>query len=86
MKNKKILKISAAVTATCLIVIFTFLIYFYTIGIPKTQARNYYNLALEDIQSGNLKKAEEKLKKALSYWEEEYIKIELKSVQDRLER
>lgn len=50
-----------------------YLIYFFTIGVPKTQARNYYNLALIKEKEGNNQQALEYLRLAKSTWGEEYI-------------
>jgi len=51
-----------------------YLIYFFSIGIPKTQARTYYNKAMEDISLKHKQDLEKQdLQKALSYWPEQYI-------------
>lgn len=47
------------------------------VGVPKTQARNYYNKGITNLEKGNKKQAIEDFEKALTYWEENYIKREL---------
>lgn len=64
-----------------------FLLYMLLIGIPKTQARNYYNLAEElnataypaDVETTGRKHAQIRsyLERALEFWPEQYIKDRL---------
>ena len=58
-----------------------FLLYFFFVGIPKTQARNYFNLAVENINNGNYVEAESNLVTAISFWRENYIVEKLDEVQ-----
>lgn len=55
------------------IVSLIFLGYMYFIGIPKTQARNYFNLSVIEKENGNTEKELEYLIIAKEYWAEEYI-------------
>jgi uncharacterized membrane protein YgaE (UPF0421/DUF939 family) len=61
------------VILTCIGVTSAFLIYLIAIGIPKTQARNYYNQALiaQSIDQSDL--AQSLLDKAYSAWPEAYF-------------
>ena len=62
------------------IVAIIYLAYFFTIGIPKTQARNHYNYALKLIDEGEKKQAMEELNIAKGYWNEKYIEEELQKI------
>lgn len=55
-----------------------FLAYMFLIGIPKTKARNYYNQGMIAREEGNEAEAQKDFEKALTYWDEEYIKKEMK--------
>lgn len=57
-----------------------FLLYMWQIGIPKTQARNYYNKGVVNLEKGNKKQAELDFEKAMIYWEEDYIKRKLEEI------
>lgn len=81
MKIKKLLKTSVLVGLVCVITVAAFLLYFYTIGIPKTQARSYYNLAIQALEDGKKEEAIENLKTALSNWNEPYIAAKLQEIQ-----
>jgi len=81
MKTKSFLKTSGIVVIVCIAVAAVYMLYFYTIGVPKTQAREYYNLAMTDLQSGERNKAIEELQKALTYWHEGYIQDKLNEIQ-----
>jgi len=70
---KKVLRIGVNVFVVSLVVGILYMSYFYLIGIPKTQARTYYNRATIEMDKGNTDKAKEDLTKALSYWHEDYI-------------
>ena len=59
-----------------------FLGFMYFIGIPKTQARNYYNLAIQDEAKGDTQKELQDLKTAINFWPEEYILQKLQQVND----
>ena len=62
------------------IVSLTFYAYLQIIGIPKTQARNYYNLGEQALGKGDVNLAKEYLEKAMSYWPEGYIRQELQKI------
>ena len=66
----------------CIGVTGLFLTYFFTIGVPKTQARNYYNAALKEEEKGNREKALEYLNTAKGFWRETYIDQEIKNLQN----
>lgn len=81
-QSKPVLKVAFKVIITCVIVSAIYLAYFFFIGVPKTQARNYYNSALKEIENGNNEKAKEDLRTALTYWDEDYIKVKLESLDE----
>ncbi len=63
----------------------TFLVYMLIIGIPKTQARNYYNMAESILEMPNpskesIQKAKDYLETALVFWSERYIQEKLNEV------
>lgn len=58
------------------------MLYFYTIGVPKTQARTYYNQAMSALKEGERNHAIEDLQRALTFWHEPYIQEKLNEVQD----
>lgn len=84
---KKLGKGFVAAIVLSTISVFAFLLYMLLIGIPKTQARNYYNLAeevaatpyLADTDSTESKHAQIRsyLERALEFWPEQYIKDRL---------
>lgn len=77
MRAKRIFsKLLLVVIVSC-IVGAIYLIYFFLIGVPKTQARNYYNLALIEMEHGDNVKALEYLELAKTYWNEGYINDEI---------
>lgn len=83
MKNlnfKLILKNFLLVTLVSFLVAGVYLLYFVLVGIPKTQARNNYVIALKQIENKEYKAAESSLKTALSFWNEEYIQNKLDEV------
>lgn len=51
-----------------------FFVYYYFIGIPKTQARNYYNLAEKYLGLNDKQIARRYLFQGLQIWPEDYIK------------
>lgn len=51
--------------------------YIIFIGIPKTQARNYYNLATKQISENKIDEAKQNLEVAISFANEEYIQRSL---------
>ena len=57
-----------------------FLVYMKFIGIPKTQARNFYNLAINNLHQGEKEDAIKHLDNALIYWKEDYIIRKLNSL------
>lgn len=62
-----------------------FFLYMLLVGIPKTQARNYYNLAetiLEqrDISVTEKEQAKSYLNRAIEFWPERYIQERLESL------
>jgi len=75
--KREIIKTIALLFITSLIVSGIYLAYFFSIGIPKTQARNYFNLSQKYLEEGNTLEARNNLEKAYSFWPEEYIQIEL---------
>jgi hypothetical protein len=60
-----------------IIISLLFLVYLVFVGIPKTQARNYYNKALIELENNNIEKAVNYLQTALNYWDEKYIRRKL---------
>ena len=50
-----------------------FYLYLTFIGIPRTQARNYYNQAVDEMDKGNNTKALEYVNEGLKYWNEPYL-------------
>jgi len=81
MKLKSLFKTFGVVAVVSLISAGAYMLYFYTIGVPKTQARTFYNKAIEDLNAGERNKAVEDLQTALSYWHEGYIQDKLNEVQ-----
>lgn len=59
-----------------------FLGYLYFIGIPKTRARNFYNLAIQAEAQNNKMEAITYLETAKHYWAEEYIVKKLVELQN----
>jgi hypothetical protein len=57
-----------------------YLNYMFAIGIPKTQARNHYNLALKLLEYGETDKAIDELNTAQNYWDEDYIREALQNI------
>ena len=51
--NNTLLKKIGAVTLVSILVAGIYLGYMFTIGIPKTQARNYYNKAIGEMGNNN---------------------------------
>jgi hypothetical protein len=80
MNFKLFLKNSVAVLLVSAIIAGVYMLYFYTVGVPKTQAKNYYNLALQEEEKGNILQAIKDLETAKSYWNEEYINIKLEEL------
>jgi hypothetical protein len=72
-KTKRIASKFLFIVIVSSIVAGIYLIYFFTIGVPKTQARNFYNLALEKEKEGNIEQTIEYLKLAKNAWSETYI-------------
>ena len=81
MKLKGFFKTSVVVLIVSLLSAGVYMLYFYTIGVPKTQARTYYNKAISDINAGERNKAIEELQTALTYWHEGYIQDKLNEIQ-----
>lgn len=81
MKIKKLAKVSVLVLVVSLVSTGLYMLYFYTIGIPKTQARTYYNLAISALKEGKKDEAKQDLEKALQNWKEPYIQEELDKLQ-----
>jgi len=81
MKLKGFFKTSVVVLIVSLLSAGVYMLYFYTIGVPKTQARTYYNKAITDIDAGERNKAIEELQTALTYWHEGYIQDKLNEIQ-----
>jgi uncharacterized membrane protein YukC len=82
MALKVYLKEFGLMLLTVFTVLIIFLLYLYFIGIPKTQARNHFNLAQIAENDGDVSTAKEEYKKALTYWNEGYIKEALEKVRD----
>ena len=80
MKLKSIFKNTFYVVFASIITAGIFFAYFFTVGVPKTQARTYYNLAISELESGNKEKAKDDLQTALSYWAEPYIQEKLRII------
>lgn len=62
-----------------------YLVYVVLVGIPRTKARELYNLGVVEHLSGNLNKSITKLTAANKVWPEEYItnfKTEVQHQQD----
>ncbi len=59
-----------------------FLSYMYFIGVPKTKARNFYNLAVQAEKDGNKSKELEYLHQAADYWPEQYILQKISDLQN----
>lgn len=57
-----------------------FFLYMVVVGIPKTQARNYFNLAESYIEKGSIDLAKGYLERALEFWPENYIQERLDSI------
>jgi hypothetical protein len=83
MKMPKFLKNFLKLTAVSAFAAISFLSYMYFIGIPKTKAALFYNLAVTELKSGNSLIAEAYLKDALSYWREKYILEKLKEIDSK---
>jgi len=58
-------------------VVSIYLLYLFTLGVPKTQARNLYLKAQERLKIGDVDGYLNYMKKSLSYYQEEYILSEL---------
>lgn len=58
---------------TSFAVVLIFVIYLTFVGIPKTQARNFYNQALKQIENDEEDKAKASLLEGLKFWDERYI-------------
>lgn len=71
--NHKFVRFIAAVAVFTTV----YLAYYFFIGIPKTQARNYYNLALEYIAFDDYENYYKNLQAAYNSWPERYIADEL---------
>ena len=56
-----------------------YLTYYFFVGIPKTQARNLYNIALEYIAFDDYENYYKNLKAAYNSWPERYIADELEA-------
>lgn len=56
-----------------LVVAGIYMAYYVTIGIPKTQARNYFNLANSDLEVGDKESALKNLETAKGFWPEQYV-------------
>ncbi|MFS8131398.1 MAG: hypothetical protein ACMG57_05490 [Candidatus Dojkabacteria bacterium] len=81
MRAKRFLKTSVIVAIVAGISAGAYMLYFYTIGVPKTQARTYYNLAIKDLQEGDKEKAKVDLQTALNSWQEPYIQQKLQELE-----
>jgi cell division protein FtsN len=82
MTLKGYLKELGLVVLIVFTVLITFILYLYFIGIPKTQARNHFNLGQIAENEGDVSTAKEEYQKALDYWNERYIKEALEKVRD----
>jgi outer membrane protein assembly factor BamD (BamD/ComL family) len=80
LNKKSLLKKVLLIAITSVIVGLIYGSYFYFLGIPKTQARNYYNMAIKDLEDGKISDAKDKLEQAVNYWPEEYIEEKLKEL------
>ncbi len=76
-----ILKTAGKVAGISLAVAAVFGLYLVFIGIPKTQARNYYNKGVLSIQSGQVREGLQDFQTAVSYWPEPYIVAQLNGLQ-----
>lgn len=65
----------------CGAVLAGFLSYMYFVGIPKTRARNFYNLAIQAESEEEIQTAINYLETAEHYWAEEYIIEKLQDLQ-----
>ena len=54
-----------------------YMAYYVTIGVPKTEARNFYNEGIKAQGLGNTELAKKDFQKALTFWHEQYIQDEL---------
>lgn len=68
-----ILKKSVLVVLISGFVSLIYLGYFFAVGIPKTQARNYFLLALKQEEEDKIDEALRSLTVAKNYWNEDYI-------------
>jgi hypothetical protein len=67
LKNLKRPIIYSIITATI------FLTYLFTVGIPKTRAAAYYNLAQQQLGLGAISKADEYYREAIRSFPEAYL-------------
>jgi len=67
---------------TALIVATIFVAYMIVVGIPKTRAAAYYNLAVQQEGLGALKRADEYYKKSIESFPEGYIIQQYKRFQE----
>lgn len=79
--TKKLIKNLIKLSIVGIIIGGVYMLYFFTVGVPKTQARNYYNKALIEIENGDNEKALEYLNNGQSYWREDYIKEEIEKLE-----
>ncbi len=73
----KPIKIALSVLSVSLLTTALYVLYIVLIGMPKTQARNYYNEGVLSIQKGEIRAAIQDFQTAVNYWPESYIVTEL---------
>ena len=76
----KLFKNLLKVFAVTVVVATTYLVYFYFIGVPRTQARYYYNQGLIALENHDKTTAKADFEKGLTYWSETYILEDLKKL------
>ncbi len=76
----KLLKDLSKVFAVAVVVTVIYLSYFYLVGVPRTQARYYYNQGLIALENNDKQTAKENFEKGLTFWQEDYIINSLKQL------
>lgn len=81
-KLKKKYKEILAMIVISFLVFWGFLIYLHFVGVPKTSARNYFNLAVLEFDRRNYSKSQDYLNTAKEFWKEAYMS----DLQDKLDK
>lgn len=57
----------------CGLVAVVYISYLFVVGIPRTQARNFYNSATLLLADGEIDQAKQELERAYAAWPEDYV-------------